>query len=484
MPQETAHRFYPSSYKIMLNQENLRDLKQSEFSLFPTDDSKKLHRISELTLWPFRKMLHLLARAVQPNPGANKDQWLRGIGIQILCLLGVIGLLPFAIISLPLGLSLRAYNHRSRPAISYLEHNLATIPEQPNMSKVKPLHVRTHNVGFVPTCMGTVGDLRDPNERAAELVLSINNDYAPPDLICFQETFNEDATEILCRGINKNYPYIIHDIAPHISGLSSGAMIASKYPLKEIQFIRLKHMVSPDDSAPRGIVRARLATQQGDILIYSIHTQSLIGEHRASARNQQIRDVSSVMEQDARNEDGIHQVVMGDFNTSQVTAWRENNSVPENQAEAAVLQTMDESFVDPFLKDHDKTTGHRTNSTAFFSSKDSSRLKEPTGSWYYGPFANKGTILTLKERLDRWRHGRDTPELVEQIKAPEKVTWGTPEWDQSAFTARFDYILFSRTEKNRLDAQVEIRRVAAPDGAQSAATDHLPVDALISCAMN
>ena len=67
------------------------------------------------------------------------------------------------------------------------------------------------------------------------------------------------------------------------------------------------------------------------------------------------------------------------------------------------------------------------------------------GSWYYGPFAHPGLILSGKIRFDRWRYNRPAPKRVAGISMGPS-TWGTHAWhsQQVANTARFDYILLPK----------------------------------------
>ena len=74
------------------------------------------------------------------------------------------------------------------------------------------------------------------------------------------------------------------------------------------------------------------------------------------------------------------------------------------------------------------------------------------------------------------KNGREAPNKVDEIEIA-KPTWGTKAWkdDQTANTARFDYVLFPKAAK--LEGKVEIRNIGGND--QSASTDHLPVDARV-----
>ncbi len=451
---------------------------QPEFHTHSCPRAEKLHCISEAILLPARLNLQLVARVIQPLPGKNKDSYLLGIAIRIASLAGAIILLPVSLISSVIGLPLRIIDHSYRPLISHI----TTAKKDPiplQLTKDSPLHIRTHNLGFVTSSMSIIGDLRAPEERAKEVVESIRHDPQRPDIIFFQEAFHEDATKLLCEGLKNEYPYIIHSIHPHLSGFSSGTAVASKYPLKDIEFEPFYSLVGPECLTPRGVIKVSVDTAKGPLHIYGVHTQALHGEERAKSRLNNLEELKREID---RHPDDL-QVIVGDFNTSRLTVWGEDNIEPKNQAEGEVLERLEGYFDDLYLRDHEEKTGKRTEGTPRYLSIDNARmqeqLEEPSGSWYYGPFADKGTILYWKMRLDRLWHGREEPQKVEGI-AEEPSFWGREGWHakQIANTCRLDYILLPK-KNNKLDGRVEIRRTIVPKDSQSASSDHLPVDGTI-----
>jgi endonuclease/exonuclease/phosphatase family metal-dependent hydrolase len=481
-----AHLIYPNEFNVKVENQQLDQIGKDAFTRFTSGHGKRLHQVSEFILLPTRWFLRMSSFIVEPSPGENKGNKIRDAFVRGGAIVAMVVLIPFAIPSVIIGFTLRAIDHLTRPFLSY--HKKESAITQPELSEDKPLHIRTHNVGFVPAFMRVANDLRDTNQRAKELVSEIEKDQAAPDVICFQEVFNEDATHTLVEGLSQKYPYIIHSVAPCLSGFNSGAMIASKHPILEFDFERFQHMQGPERLSPRGIVRFRLGTPEKPILIYSIHTQALIGEDRAKARLEQLKRVAELMDADHKNEPGTPQVLVGDFNSSRVTAWGEDNLNPGGQAEEKVLNYIAGEFVDPFLKDHDEVTGVRKMDEPMFLEADKQRLglttlTEPSGTWQHGP-AVEGTLVyksvTAYNNADRKKNKQPAPVKVEEIKGLEKVTWGTPEWnkEQPAKTARFDYCLFRKRqgEKQALDAHVEIRNIG---GNQSAISDHAPVDAKI-----
>ena len=486
---EKAYLVYPTGYHVAKVPIKNR---QIDFHTHVSPHAERLHQVSEFVMMPARLAAQSLARITQPLAGAHKNSKLLGLAKRVTAVAVLILIIPFAILSLILGVPLRIIDHQFRPAISYIDNSSSTnskAKKNLEMTQENPLHIRTHNLGFVATTMSIAGDLRDPVERAHELVVSINGDTQKPDIIFFQETFHEDATKVLCEGIKDEYPYIIHSVAPGLTGFSSGALIASKYPLEQIEFQKLHHMQGPERATARGVIKVALSSSKGPVFLYGVHTQALIGEKRAEARHKQLEQIKKMMDDDLiKNPDAV-QVLMGDFNTSRVTAWGEDNITGKGQkesgqAEMKVLNRLSQYFKDPFLKDHHKRTGLRIRGTgSHFLKADNERmgvnLNEPSGSWFHGPFAEPGLILSKKMRNDRKVHGRGAPEKAKGINI-DKSTWGTSKWHehQTANTARFDYVLLPKNDE-KLDAIVEIRRPFVPKGTQSAPSDHLPVDAMV-----
>lgn len=484
-----ANALYPEQYSVTLDQKFLHTFEVVRYKTHTSICAERLHQISEILLKPWSWNVQFLGHLFQPLPGENKERYLWGLTIQVSCLFLWLITIPFAMVSLTLAFPLRCIDHCYRPAIGYMDNSgfaqaKVKTQEELILSKESPLHIRTHNVGFVPTFISITGDLRHPAIRAKELVESILHDPCKPDIIFFQETFHEDATQILCEGIKEEYPYIIHNVAPQISGLNSGSMVASKYPIENVQFERFEHMLGPELLSPRGIIKIGLKSIKGPVILYGCHTQAIIGEDRATARFHQLEQIKKCMEADAVEEPHVIQILVGDFNTSRVSAWGEDNLIPSGQAEERVLKRFNDYFEDFYLKDHCPLTGRRVQGESFYLQVDNKRLQEdliePSGSWYHGPFADPGIIFEAKSSFDRWLHDRPTPQKVEEIEM-QKSNWGSANWrkQQSANTARFDYILIPKEQTVKLDGRVEIRRVIVPADAQSASTDHLPVDGRI-----
>lgn len=486
----TAGHLYSHNHKIEVEPKQLAWLESKRYKTHTSIHAERLHQVSEALFLPARYNMQLFGRIFQPCPGANKGNRAWQIAMRVAAFVLWLITIPLALISALIAFPLRCIDHAFRPAISFLNNSASVIARKKTQADLvltqdNPLHIRTHNLGLVSTSFSIVGDLRAPEVRARELVESIVMDLSKPDIIFFQEAFHEDATAILCEGIKQEYPYIIHNVLPQISGFNSGALIASKYPIADVKFQRLSHMIGPERMSPRGIIRVSLKSNHGPIFLYGVHTQALLGEERAKARYEQLEEIRQYMENDADVTPNALQVIMGDFNTSRVTAWGEDNLKPKGQAEEKTYKRLQDYFDDIYLRDHNEVTGQRTEGEAAYLPVDNERLSEPllepSGSWYLGPYAEPGFFLTAAKRLDRLFYDRPPPRPAKGIDVP-KSTWGTRTWrkEQTACTARFDYILLPKSKgQAKLDGRAEIRRVFVPQEAQSAPSDHLPVDAKI-----
>lgn len=497
---------YHDKYRVSITEEQLNSISTIAFTTHRNWFAEKIHRASQFCLIPSRKSVQLIASSFQSRPGADKEEGSVSGSRPIRMLIGFVGVISFiasaavTILTSPIHLA-ALIGHRSRPVINYInakkgQARNASIQALPAMTENKPLHVRTHNLGFVHEAMNIIGDLRPVCERAHEISNAILNDTNQPDVICFQEAFHEDGSRILCDKLKNQYPYIISNVLPNASGFNSGAMIVSKYPILGVKFHCLEHNLGPERLAPKGILRASIGTQKGLVNIYSVHTQALLGKDRANARLKQLQQMKRVMKKDFFKRGAHQQILMGDLNTSAITAWGESN-ITANNPELEVQEELLNEFDDLYLRDHQPLLGSRVHGNPKFLDSDNASmglignhaLPEPTGSWYHGPFATATTYLAssvLKHNeKDQRKHKYQTTPAITPEQPP---SWGTVKWrqNQPANTARFDYVLFPRHKdiknqpiKSPLDGYAEIRRIVVPKDAQSAPSDHLPVDALI-----
>jgi endonuclease/exonuclease/phosphatase family metal-dependent hydrolase len=472
----------------------LKANKNSGFNISHSTALNIFHSAVEIIQKPAGKFLQCTSRVLQPCPGEGKEiNCFTGLAFRVGYLaLAILLLLP-AIPSALITFSLRTIELKLRPEISYIDNSQnvgdAKTEKDLNPTEQNPLKVRTHNLALQLKTMNNLADTRNTNQRAQEIVNSLmgENGETSPDIMLFQEAFDEDSVKILVEGLKAKYPYIIHTVLPHLSGYSSGSFVASKYPIDNVQFDVFQHMSNPERSfAPRGITRVNLKTAEGkQIAIYEVHTQAFLGQDKAVARYNQFRQLRRKMKEDKRNNLNLHQMAVGDFNTSLINAWGHSNRF-ESEKIAFNYLSNEKKFINLFRKDHDEK-GKRTDLQPFYLEHDNRRmgvtLQEPEATWSDGPFETQfdgaGHAQGAIARKMMKNRNQLTSKKVQIEKRFVRGLWGTPEWHkvQSAGGAHFDYCLLA--PNSSLDGRSEIRRIVTPKGTQSAASDHLPLDTRI-----
>jgi endonuclease/exonuclease/phosphatase family metal-dependent hydrolase len=468
---------YTSKHSFHLSEENLLTLTADFFITHAEPALECLHEISQALFLPWRLFLQHAVRVIEPTPGSQVDSSCVSVAMRLSALVQAMCVMPFMVVT-PAAMVLHGGVHLFRPSMQMLFTNngYEKDPQELLLTKEHPLKIRTHNIALAPDSMNTLCDLRPPLERVEEIIEAILHDPCPPDVIFFQEAFHEAALKRLCQGIRQVYPYIIHSVLPHLSGFNSGAMVASKYRPREVLFERFDYMFGIENMVPRGILRISIDSPRGLVFLYGAHTQALPGVARSEARYMQLKQLQVFMERDAQLQRGIWQILVGDLNTSVISEWGECNL---DQPEKKVLKFFAKYFHDIFLKDHDPLTGIRTKGQSLFMPVDNARIQncslpEPRGSWYHGPIAHKGIILSVRDIFERWYYGLPDPRMM----VANHVSWGSKQWfeSQTANTARMDYICVPKALRQHIDGHVEIRRLYVPYRAKSAISDHLPVD--------
>jgi endonuclease/exonuclease/phosphatase family metal-dependent hydrolase len=240
-------------------------------------------------------------------------------------------------------------------------------------------------------------------------------------------------------------------------------------------------MEQPEKYICRGALKVRIRTPQGLLDTYSVHLQALLGKDRAQRRLEQIQAMKEWMQSDYRMGQ-VDQVFIGDFNTSPLTAWGEDNDDPQ-QPEWKVLEYLRTHFFDCYGVQHNVRSGERLALAPepLFLAHDNARmgtnLAEPVASLCQGPFLAKGWFLTTKNKRDRKKHKYPDPRVVKPL---DKTTpWGSANWNlgQKENHARLDHAMIPNyCSKSFSSIVAEIRRTPIPPDRQSAVSDHLALD--------
>jgi exonuclease III len=448
--------------------------KQKSYSTHAPENSKygAIHQIAQVISTPWKEMTKCLGRALEPLSGENKEHKLFGKVVQIINLVSFFILLPVGIVSLLIAFPIHLISLRARPYISVIDNSENVTPPKPKAE----LDLRTYNVGFIYDAMCLATDLRPVAVRAAEIVKAFNAEEDSPDVICFQEMFSVEGTRIISDGLKNKFPYIIHSVGPHASGLNSGLMIASKYPIEEVTFRRFNNLLGVEKLSSKGLLSVRVDLGEGRYAnVYNAHTQALLGKEKAQTRFDQFKQIVEWMDIDHTRDQLLrgHRVksgdfLMGDLNISLIDAWGNDNPL-----ELAGMNFLRKHFYDPFHEEHD-LQGNRIKGKARFLKPGN---VEATGSWHIGPAAKKPLFLRILEWVDSFFNGVKKGKNVKPLENP--LSWGTKKWKRTANTARFDYQLV-RKRPGHVKGIAETEHV--PNDAQSGCSDHLPHRAVYSIA--
>lgn len=148
----------------------------------------------------------------------------------------------------------------------------------------------TYNIKMLP---GTLG--KDNNIRVRSIIKSILD--INPDVVCFQEVFDEDIRNQLEQSLSNVYNNIIRkgDIKWNLLQ-DSGLFIASKFEITGWDYFPFLNGVSWDSLSNKGFIRASITTEFGNFCLINTHLQSdynSIGEH-SDIRKEQLKKISTV----------------------------------------------------------------------------------------------------------------------------------------------------------------------------------------------
>jgi endonuclease/exonuclease/phosphatase family metal-dependent hydrolase len=142
------------------------------------------------------------------------------------------------------------------------------------------------------------------------------------DIVCLQEAFHSQ--EILDRvvpGLTENKYAVALGVKPQKTlGLSSGLMIASKFPIREIGFHEFSNSEGVDKRAKKGVLMALIEVKEGEfICVANTHMQAKFnGDDAAEKRKDQFIAAKGAIDEFCRKSDvEVKDIIFcGDFNTS------------------------------------------------------------------------------------------------------------------------------------------------------------------------
>ncbi|USE36137.1 endonuclease/exonuclease/phosphatase family protein [Endozoicomonas sp. SCSIO W0465] len=359
-----------------------------------------------------------------------------------------------------LGFSLRMIANRFRNDISLIQSSVPPAIYHPE----RGLHLMTYNTGLMPSFIRNLNDLRSSQQRCREIARAITrNPDVTPDVVCFQEVFDQQATKQLCRDLSGHYHHIVHSVAPRETGLNSGLAIASKYPVQEVTFRPFSDLAGEDQLANKGLLRIVLDLgNDKTAVVYNTHLQAREGETYEAIRFAELCQIREWVEEDSHNDrqnnrhhHGIF--LMGDLNSARSD---EQGRVSKNPEYQHAMQALGKAFSNRYYDTHDPENDTRLvdRSESFFVNSDQATIRpedrrEPDGSWYLGA-GNR-----------------------------QRQPWGSKSWKAHPEVARhciYDYQMVYGDTEHRWAAHAEIRQLGldVDNDLESGLSDHLPVSVI------
>ncbi|WP_422467561.1 endonuclease/exonuclease/phosphatase family protein [Endozoicomonas sp. ALC013] len=359
-----------------------------------------------------------------------------------------------------LGFSLRMIGNLFRKDISLIQSSVPPAVYYPEQG----LHLMTYNTGLMPSFIRNLNDLRSSQQRSGEIAAALTcNPDVIPDVVCFQEMFDQQAAKRLCQDLSGHYHHIVHSVAPRETGLNSGLAIASKYSVQEVSFRPFSDLAAEDQLANKGLLRIVLDLgNDKTAVVYNTHLQAKDGQTYDAIRVGELRQIRRWVEADSdndrRNNRHHHGIfLMGDLN---IARSDEQGRVIKNEQYQQGRKALGEKFTDSYYETHDEENDTRLveRSESFFVNSDQAAIKtadrrEPDGSWYLGA-GNK-------------------------VRYP----WGSKRWKahpQVASHCIYDRQLVYRDIEKKWASHTEIRQLGldVADDLESGLSDHLPVSVI------
>ncbi len=177
--------------------------------------------------------------------------------------------LPVAVAGGVVGGALRMFASCSRADFVFIRPEKDVAPKQ-----LEKLTLCTFNVSMMPGFINILGrDFSPPLERVEAMAQALIDCGA--DVLCLQEAFNTDAQDKLVELIKKEYPYIIFNAGFSSYRLSSGLMIASKFPITNPQFWEHTHKIGTEYLAAKGTLAVTIQPSPDQkIPVFNTHLEA------------------------------------------------------------------------------------------------------------------------------------------------------------------------------------------------------------------
>jgi endonuclease/exonuclease/phosphatase family metal-dependent hydrolase len=186
----------------------------------------------------------------------------------------------------------------------------SAIPGKPTeipLADTSAINILSWNIKMLPRGLAFLK--HHPIKRAKLIPEKLNN--SSYDVLVLQEAFDRKANRIMRKQLKSIYPYSIGP-ANQRPGfkVSSGVIIYSRYPMKQLGTVDFKQCEKEDCYARKGALLVEMVAKGDTIQVLGTHLEA--GGSRELKTSQYV-ELGGLLDEYAR--EGVPQLVCGDFNT-------------------------------------------------------------------------------------------------------------------------------------------------------------------------
>ena len=94
--------------------------------------------------------------------------------------------------------------------------------------------------------------------------VGVNSHFSHLDFICCQEAFDRDCAKLLVSELHKVFPWVVYDVGicgikANLCGLNSGLMVASRYPILDVDFKQFGMKTGLDHVCDKGLLMIKVS---------------------------------------------------------------------------------------------------------------------------------------------------------------------------------------------------------------------------------
>lgn len=180
-------------------------------------------------------------------------------------------------------------------------------PTEPPIADTSAINILSWNIKMLPRVLHFIKHY--PVKRAKIIPQKLNN--SGYDVLVLQEAFDRKANRIMRKAMKEQYPYVIGP-ANQRPGfkVSSGVIIYSKFPMKQLGTVDFKQCEKEDCYARKGALLVQIVAHGDTFQVLGTHLEA--GGSRELKTSQYV-ELAALLDENAK--EGIPQLVCGDFNT-------------------------------------------------------------------------------------------------------------------------------------------------------------------------